>query len=72
MAENPYYHNGKYSPKKAQREAHRKYNTGTPEYRQSIDEIGCVVWGVIIVIAIIIFILIAITKGSDAAVDWVK
>ena len=72
MAGNPYNHNGKYSPKKARKEAQRKYDTGTPEYKQSIDEIGCVVWGVIIGIVIVIFILIAITKGGDAAVDWVK
>ena len=72
MAGSPYHHNGKYSPNKARKEASRKYATGTPEYRKEIDEIGCVVWGVIIGIAIVIFILIAIFKGGDAAVDWVK
>lgn len=72
MSRNPYYHNGKYSPKKAQREAARKYANGTPEYRNDIDEIGCIFWGVIIGVCIIIFLLIAYFKGGDAAVNWVK
>lgn len=53
-------------------QAEYNYRTGTPEYRKDIDEIGCVVWGVIIGICAIIFILIAITKGSDSAVNWIK
>ena len=72
MAKNPYYHNGKYSPKKAQREAVRKYATGTPEYRKEIDEIGCVVWGVIIAICAGIFFTIVYFKGVDSAIDWLE
>ena len=72
MAGNHYYHNGKYSPNKARREAQRKYTNGTPEYRKEIDEIGCIVWGVIIGIFAIVFILIAVFKGSENAVNWIK
>ena len=72
MASSPYHHNGKYSANKARKEAARKYAIGTPEYRKDINEIGCVVWGVIIGIGLIIFILIAVFKGGDAAIDWVK
>ena len=72
MSSHPHFHNGKYSPKKARKDALKKYLTGTPEYRREIDNIGCVVWGVIITIIVIIFILIAIFSGIDSAIDWVK
>jgi hypothetical protein len=72
MAGSPYHHNGKYSPNKARKEAERKYATGTPEYRESIDEIGCGVWAVIILICVVIFFLIAYFKGTDSAVNWIK
>lgn len=72
MAGSPYHHNGKFSPKKARKESARKYATGTPEYRKEIDEIGCVVWGVIIGICVLIFLLILIVKGGDAALNWVE
>lgn len=66
---NPY---SKYSQRKARNEAYNKYQNGTQEYRDSIDEIGCVFWGVLILICILIFFAIAYFKGVDSAVDWVK
>lgn len=68
----PYNPNTKYGRRKAREQARKNYENGTPEYRESIDEIGCVVWAVIIAVIIIIFFLIAYFKGADAAVDWAK
>ncbi len=64
--------NTKYGRKKLREEADYNYQNGTPEYRESIDQIGCAVWSFIIVIAIIIFILIALIKGTDSAINWLK
>lgn len=67
-----YNPNTKYGRRKMREQAQRNYQNGTPEYRQEIDEIGCVVWAVIIGVCVIIFFLIAYFKGADAAIDWVK
>ncbi len=64
--------NSKYGRKKMREQAEYNYRTGTPEYRKDIDEIGCVVWGVIIGVCALIFILIALTKGTDSAINWLK
>lgn len=53
-------------------QAHSNYVNGTPEYRESIDEIGCVVWAVFIGIAVIMFFIIAATNSPEAAVKWLK
>jgi hypothetical protein len=67
-----YNSNSKYGRRKLRDQAQYNYNNGSHEYRDEIDEIGCWVWGVIIVIAAIIFILIAVNSGPDAALRWLK
>jgi hypothetical protein len=49
--------NTKYGRRKAREQAMRNYENGTPEYQREIDNIGTVVWIIIIVIAAIFFIV---------------
>lgn len=68
----PYNYNTKYGRRKLREQADYKYQTGTPEYRQSIDEIGCGVWAVIIVLVLVVVVIIAMVSGPEAAVKWLS
>lgn len=61
----------KYSKKRHLREINHKYNTD-PKYREEMDEIGCIFWGILIVVVLIIFFIIAMTKSPEEAVKWLK
>lgn len=67
-----YNPNTKYGRRKLREQAHSDYVNGTPEYRQQRDEFGCIAWVVVMVIGLIIFFIMAITKSPEAAVKWLK
>jgi len=62
----------KYGRKMANKQAQYNYDHGSEEYRNSIDNIGCVTWAVIISICALIFIIIWMVNGPDAALKWIK
>lgn len=67
-----YNYNTKYGRKKAREQARYKYDTGTPEYRAEIDEIGCWTWTVILVIAAVIGFFIFLAQGSEGLLKWLR
>lgn len=67
-----YNPNTKYGRKMARNQSAYNYEHGSQEYRSSIDNMGCVVWSVIIVICLAIFIIIGMVSGPEAAVKWLK
>lgn len=64
--------NTKYGRRKARDQAKYNYDNGTPEYRESIDEIGCVTWGIILFFCAVVFMLIWAVSGPEAAIRWLK
>ena len=64
--------NTKYGRAMARRQAAYNYQHGSQEYRNSIDQIGCVVWAVIIAICFIVFLIIASVRGPEAAIKWLR
>jgi hypothetical protein len=72
MNQRSYNPNTKYGRRKNRERAAYNYQNGTPEYRQSIDEMtGCFYMGLIIFI-IILFVVVAKTCGTDTAVRMLK
>lgn len=72
MANRYYNPNTKYGRRKARAQAQYNYDTGTPEYRNDINRIGCCVWSVIMVIAVIFGMLIYLAKGEAGLKSWLK
>lgn len=72
ILEKQYNLNTKYCRKMARRQAAYNYQNGSQEYRNSIDNIGCIVWSVIIAICIIVFIIIWNVSGPEAAIKWLR
>lgn len=64
--------NTKYGRKMANRQAEYNYQYGSEKYRQDIDNIRVVIWGIVLVVCAIIFILIWNTSGPEAAINWLK
>lgn len=60
------------STRKRRDYALHKYQTGSQEYKNEIDNIGCIIWTVIIAFIILIFVIIALTQGTDNALKWLK
>ena len=72
MAYRPPNPNTKYGRKRMRDEAQYKYDSGTPEYRSEINQIGCGVWAVILLICAAIFAIIWAVSGPEAALKWAK
>lgn len=66
---NPY---SKYGQRKMRDDANYKYKNGTKEYRDEIDNIGFQVWAVILFICFVIFVIIWLVSGPDAAFGWLE
>lgn len=68
----PYNPYTKYGRTKLREQARYNYENGSQEYKNDIDKTGRIVWGIAIFIAIIFFLIIAATKGGDAALKWLS
>lgn len=68
----PYNPNTKYGRRKLRDQAHYNYVNGTPEYRREVDNIGAIVWVVIIAIVIIIGFIIYSVSGVEGLLKWLK
>lgn len=62
----------KYGNKRIREELQYRYDTGTPEYRRQVDrdKAGC--WAIVIGISVVVFVLMWIVAGPEAAIKWLK
>lgn len=68
----PYNPNTKYGRRKAREQAARNYQNGSQEYRDEMDSLMGCFWVCAIIATVIIFIVVALTSGTDKAIDVIK
>lgn len=62
----------KYGRRKGRQQAQYEYDTGTPEYRNEIDNIKNWFWFFVIIFGIIVGFLIYQIGGEKALLKWLK